>query len=357
MKKKTLGLTLLIGGGVVLTGCQNIPLDSSQQNMGVIETQTMGFQATTAISLIRGLNTPTLFTAMSGATEIPSEEEISSEEILVENPEFAIPVATLDLLFSNGANFSVEQKVSDREGYTNLDVISFSVFGDELTSYSLYYNATPLEEDDLVPGEDIVDQEVNQTLLSRQGEGNDDKGENGNHDGTMGGTHHTNDHDNDYDHQHEHDKDQMKITGIAVVGDEEFQFISKTESDTDSDEQEIEMKFMIFKDKDNFISIKQEIEIEGVEGEEGYEYEEDFKYTIVENGQVTKRFKLEIENEDNELGLEVKIDGMKYQIDYEFVDERVFLHIEVKDQGEFVYEKIATPDEVTGVVSITYILQ
>jgi len=350
MKKKTIGLTLLIGGGLVLTGCQNIPLDSSQQTIGVIETQTMSFQATTAISLVKGLNTPTLFTAMSDTSDL------SSEDTSVETPEFDVPVATLDLLFSNGANFSVEQKVSDREGYTNLDVISFNVFGDEMTSYSLYYNATPLEEEDLVPGEDIVDEELGQTFLSRHGEDNG-KGENGSQDGTRDGAHNNNNHDNDYDHQHDHDKDQMKITGIAVVGDEEFQFISKTESDTDSDEQEIEMKFMIFKDKDNFISIKQEIEIEGVEGEEGYEYEEDFKYTIVENGQVTKRFKLEIENEDNELGLEVIIDGMKYQIDYEFIDERVFLHIEIKGQGEFVYEKIATTDEVTGNVSITYILQ
>jgi len=362
MKKKTLGLTLFIAGGLVLTGCQNLPLTNSEAGMPVIQTKTMAFQATTAISLVKGLSVPTKFSAMSETTEIPSDEVTQEEN--------NIPVATLDLLFTNGSGFSVEQKESDREGYTNLDVISFLIMDEQTTSYSLYYNATPLEADDTLPGEDVIDEEASEELetpiLSRHGEDSDkqddDDDSDGQHHGSNNGnneqTHsHNHDNDKDQDHDRNHQNDELKITGIAVVGEEEYQFVSKTEIDNDSDEQEIEMKFMIFKDKDNFISIKQEIEIEGVEGSEDYEYEEEFKYTVVENGQVVRKFKLEIENEDNELQLEVKIDGVKYEIEYEVVEDRVFLHITVKGQGEFIYEKIVTVNEDTNETNVDYIIQ
>ena len=85
--------------------------------------------------------------------------------------------------------------------------------------------------------------------------------------------------------------------------------------------------------------------------------EEEFKYSVVKDGEVVKRFKLEIENDADEQELEVKLDDVKYEVEYEYIDERVFLHIEVNGQDEVVYEKIVTIDETTNEASVEYILQ
>lgn len=391
MKYKTLGLTLLLGGGLVLSGCQNIDFTPSNEIQSLVTTKTMAFQATTAISLVGGLNTSTTFSAMgnmdvSAGPTVKDPVDTSVDTVLPTSLDTEIPVATLDLLFTNGSGFNVEQKTSDREDFTNMEVITFNVMDQETTTYTLYYNVAPLEEDDeVLPGEDIVEEEpseeaseeVSQPVLERHGEDGDKDEED--HDGP----HHDEnqedevedeDEDEDDEHQgnngnhggnghghthrdHEHGNDQVKIRGIAVVGDEEYVFMSKTEIDTDSDEQEIESKFMIFKDEANFISIKQEITTSGVEGEVDYEYEEEFKYFVVKDGEIANKFKLEIESEAEEETLEVKIDGLKYEVEYEHLDGRVFLHINVRGQGEFVYEKVVTTNEETLEVSVEYILQ
>ena len=401
MKHKTIGLSLLIGGGLVLAGCQSLTLTPSESTESIVTTKTMAFQATTAISLVSGLDSSTSFSAMSETSELidessevipdetPTETSDEESEETVEGDVTTpdIPVATLDLLFTNGNGFAVTQMESDREDYTNMEVISFNVMDEEAISYTLYYNTEPLEaEDDELPGEAIVDEadiEENDDLdtptIERHGDQEDDDD-----DDDRDGYHHGEDKDDDEDdrhgyhhgngenhdgydgenygmgqghREHEHGKAPTKITGIAIVGEEEYTFMSKTETDNDSDEQEIESKFMIFKDEANFISIKQEIEIEGTLGSDDYEYEEEFKYSVVKDGEVVKRFKLEIENDADEQELEVKLDDVKYEVEYEYIDERVFLHIEVNGQDEVVYEKIVTIDETTNEASVEYILQ
>lgn len=78
---------------------------------------------------------------------------------------------------------------------------------------------------------------------------------------------------------------------------------------------------------------------------------------VVEKGQRTRQFKLEIEQEDGEQELEVKIDGVKYEVSYQMIDDRTFIHIDTNGRGEFVYEKIIVTDELTGETSLDYILQ
>jgi hypothetical protein len=142
----------------------------------------------------------------------------------------------------------------------------------------------------------------------------------------------------------------------AVVGEEEYKFMSKTTGEVDADETETKLRFMLWKDDNNFISIKQEIEVEGTPGTPDYEYEEEFKYLVVENGEVVKSFKLELENEDNELELEVRIDGVKYEVEYEVIDDRTFIHVKVQGT-EYTYEKVITTNEETGEVTVSYVLQ
>lgn len=390
--KKTLGLSLLIGGGLVLSGCSAL-INLNTNTTPVVETKTMAFQATTALTMVNGLDSPTMMKKLSKIMNL-------------EPGEVDIPVATLDLLFTNGSGFTVEQRTSDREGYTNLDVISFKIGESETITYSLYYNIETFDEEPVdepedttevvsedvtseeiiteeIPTEVITSEEVNTSVLGRHGQGNghghdnhdadeedepetdvedetDEQGphhhgegngnqEDGEHNG-MGEGHHGG-------HGHHGDKEHYRVRGIAVVGDEEYRFMSKTETDTDGDEQEVELKFMMFKDEANFISIKQEIETQGVEGEVGYEYEEDFKYMVVKDGELAKQFKLEIEHQEGAQELEVKIDGVKYEVTYEVVEERTFIHVTVRGQGEFVYEKVVTTNPETSEVVVEYVLQ
>ncbi len=148
-----------------------------------------------------------------------------------------------------------------------------------------------------------------------------------------------------------------RLRGIALVGDEEYRFMSKTESEIDAEETETELRFMLWKDDNNFIAVQQEIEIEGVPGTPSYEYEEEFHYVVVENDNVVKDFRLEFENEDSELELEIRIDGVKYEVEYVETDGRTFLHVSVEGDKTYVYEKIVTTNEETGEVTVSYVLQ
>ena len=376
--KKTLALSLIVGGGLVLSGCQFVSFNQDDIQP-VVETKTMAFQATTALTMVDGFDSPTLSKTMS---RLMNQDEAPIEEV-------DVPIATLDMLFNNGSSFTIEQKASDREGYTNLDVISFKILEEETITYSLYYNVeafeTPEEESseevseeisEIIESEEVIDsteapsEEISEPLLTRHGE-------NGGRHGDQDGDGHHGDYDDDdadYDREgdnghhgfengehegrgHAYGKDHYRVTGLAVVGEEEYRFMSKTETDTDGDEQEVELKFMMFKDEGNFISIKQEIETEGVEGEAGYEYEEEFKYMVVKDNELVKSFKLELENEDDAQELEVKIDGVKYEVTYETIEDRTYIHVSVSGQGEYTYEKVVTTNEETNEVSVAYILQ
>lgn len=424
--KKIKTISLLTTLGLTLGGCSlaNINLGGELEALNV-ETKTLAFQATTGMTLIRDLNAPLVVSPMSDITTESQSEQTSVEEDLSEEvesepvTEFSVPIATLDVLFSNGHDFNVEQKESDRAEYSNLDVISFSVLDQQEIAYSLYYNVEGLLDDETSEDdgdneetsivetsieEETMSEEVNEdsvvtpslTIEKHDGNGNqnqhhdddeDDDDENeedeedddrpghhgdngqngeggrpGHSDGHQGHTHDDEDdregpHGNQNHPGQGHGRDKVRITGIAVFGEEEYRFMSMTEVDEDSDEQEIEMKFMLFKDELNFITIKQEVEIEGTEGESDYSYEEEFKYMVVEQGVKTRQFKLEIEEEDGLKELEVKIDGLKYEVEYEFIDDKIFIHIDTNGHGEFVYEKIITIDIETEITTIEYVLQ
>ena len=63
------------------------------------------------------------------------------------------------------------------------------------------------------------------------------------------------------------------MEGIAVVGENEYPFRAKLNMKL-ADETETELIFALWKDDANYIVIRQEIEIEGTEGQPDYEYEE-----------------------------------------------------------------------------------
>lgn len=305
---KTIGL--LATFGLLLGGCKAGTAEVNP-HLSLKNQETLAFQATTSLTLLRDLEVPSRLSRMQ------YKENLN---------DFEVPIATLDLLFTNGNDFKVESKASDREDYTNLDVVSFKIFDDERMTYYLYYNTYKGTQDDqdenLFPSEETSE---GTPIFSRAPEYKE--------------------------------KTKIKVRGIALVNDEEYRFMSMTEVENEGDEHETEMKFMLFKDDGNFISIKQEIEVEGTPGDKDYEYEEEFSYMVVKDGVKTSHFKLEIEKEDGEHELEVKIDGLKYDVEYRYIEDKTFIHVKTNGHGTYIYEKVVIIDEETGNVSVEYLLQ
>ena len=97
--KKTLALSLIVGGGLVLSGCQFVSFNQDDIQP-VVETKTMAFQATTALTMVDGFDSPTLSKTMS---RLMNQDEAPIEEV-------DVPIATLDMLFNNGSSFTIEQR-------------------------------------------------------------------------------------------------------------------------------------------------------------------------------------------------------------------------------------------------------
>lgn len=147
MKKTFTLMTFALGATLVLGGCKKPTTEAT----AVIKSQTMAFEATTALTLVGGFET---------VPEVKALQKSLANEGVAE-PD--IPVATLDILFNNGVDFNVEARESDRVEYEYLDVISFNVGADDYIEYSLYFNLetsdTELDDDDdeLMPELDIDD--------------------------------------------------------------------------------------------------------------------------------------------------------------------------------------------------------
>ncbi len=323
--KKTLTLSLALGAGLMLVGCKPAPAIES-----LVKKETIAMQATIALTLVDGFSASPTMQALR-------------KQMIAQPEDPNIPVATLDVLFNNGVNFNIEKKDSDRIDYKYLDVISFNIDSEEKIEYKLYYNIDERTDDldddseEMAPVSESTSTLDHEALARREHE-DDDKNENGER------------------NRNRHRGRYYKLRGLAIVGEEEYRFMAKNETDVDDDETETEIRLMLWKKEGNFIHIKQEIEIEGTPGDADYEYEEEFFYMVVENGEVVKQFKLELENEDNELELKVKIDGVKYEVEYDFVDDKVFINIKVNGDRTYTYQKIVITDEETGETTVSYAL-
>lgn len=409
--KKNLGFALLVSAGVALSGCK-LPATSNLANIGIVKKDTIALQATTALTLADSFTHSAtmqkiqkqLLDEGTPVVDIP----VATLDILFNNgSSFNIEKTTSDregyayldiISFNIGAEEDITYSL-----YYNLETSDTEVPDED--EESIPSEDIPTDVTDDTTGSEIGQTTEEQTTTSqeialRHGEGH---GHGGNHDDDKGGDRDRgdedeiddeaddtedeaeNEDDEDRGNGHGHgmsdddDEDEDKghhgghgngnggrgegrgnhyrLTGLAVVGDEEYRFMSKTETETDDDETETELKFMLFKSEGNFIMIKQEIEIEGVVGEVGYEYEEEFRYLVVENDEVVKQFKLELENEDDQLALEVKIDGVKYEVEYVTAEDKLFIHVTVAGDQTYIYEKVITTNTETGVTTVDYILQ
>ncbi len=344
MKKRTLTFTLALLSTLALAGCKRAPQDKTT----VIAKGTVAMQATTALTMTGGF------------TESPSMRALQRKMAASVAPE-DIPVATLDVLMSSGNDFTTVSKESDRAEYEYLDEVSFSILDEEKIEYSLYYNLFEKTDND---DDDDDDDDIPSVTEASSSDDSSSSQDNSDETSDTSDTTDTSDDESSEDVVFAKalldDEDDVeietlyKMEGIAVVGENEYPFRAKAEHEVETDETETELIFALWKDDANYIVIRQEIEIEGTEGQPDYEYEEKFHYYVVTDGQVTRDFFLEFENEDSELELEIIIDGLKYEVEYVEEDGKLYIDIKIDGDETYRFEKVVTVDEETNEVTVTY---
>lgn len=284
MKKLFIG-SLLLMSLIALGGCDN-PSSSNESN-------SLAFEATTTLSLMNKLQSqnPSLL-----KKETPSEEEISEITGYLEQ---------IDLILSNDEYFKLESVISDREEYTYKDIISFTNFSNEKSTYSLYYNA--IKED-----QDIDDEEIE---ISKE------------------------------------------YQGIAVYEDYTFDFKCEIETEEESDEKEETMSFTLYQNSNSFIRVKQEIE------QELDEFSTEYHYSIVDNGNNIYDYYLDFEsdyeNGEEENEIELKLNDKKFKVNSRIENNQTILTVKYIDSSNnvsYTLEFVKVIETIDDVVRVTYVL-
>lgn len=253
--------------------------------------QSFAFEATTSLSLMNKLSSPSAPKARRAAQ--PTEAEIQEITQYLEQ---------IDLILMNDNQFKKESVTSDREEYAFKEVITFSDFAGASQSYSLYYSAI----------EEIKDVDID-----------DDKDD---------------DDDDDRNDRDDKDSDEIevkeKVEGIAVYEDNTYKFQCFTEREEEVGEKEESMTFTLYQDETSYIRVKQELEVE--EGETSTEYH----YTIVSGGATIYDYVLEyeeeVENGKQEKEIELKLNEKLFKIDEEEKDGVTYLRVKYMDTNEQV---------------------
>lgn len=330
--KKTIRFALLISASFILSGC-DVPSINNYLDTNIVAKDTIALQTTTALTLVNGF------------ADSQMMQQLEEELKLDDNQEKEIPIATLDFFLNNDAAFNIEKRTSDRDGYVYLDIISFNMSEDITISYALYYN---LETSDV---------EINDA--NGRGNGHHHGGENQGHkhDGPRNGEGNRHNHQNGKNGSAKGKHKHYRVSGLAIVNGDEYNFIAKTENKNNGKEGETALKFRLYKDEQNYIVIKHEQELFKVVNEVERHYLEKFSYVVVENDEVIKQFKHELLKEQDEFILHLTIDGTKYIVKSFTIDERVFLEVMLCDGQTFIFEKIVVTDAETGNTTFLYVLQ
>lgn len=141
------------------------------------------------------------------------------------------------------------------------------------------------------------------------------------------------------------------LSGVMVFGDQKFDVTGKKEIETEGDEKETSIEFTTRSqtNRDNYVKIKQSVEVENGAQEVEYEYE------IYENGEKAREFKLEIEDENGktEVSFKMEIENAPEETEYKIIKGDVDGKFKIK------YEKgkekgFITVEAVEGGYKLTY---
>lgn len=141
------------------------------------------------------------------------------------------------------------------------------------------------------------------------------------------------------------------LSGVMVFGDQKFDVTGKKEIETEGNEKETSIEFTTRSqtNRDNYVKIKQSVEVENGAQEIEYEYE------IYENGEKAREFKLEIEDENGktEVSFKMEIENAPEETEYKIIKGDVDGKFKIK------YEKgkekgFITVESVEGGYKLTY---
>lgn len=141
------------------------------------------------------------------------------------------------------------------------------------------------------------------------------------------------------------------LSGVMVFGDQKFDVTGKKEIETEGNEKETSIEFTTRSqtNRDNYVKIKQSVEVENGAQEVEYEYE------IYENGEKAREFKLEVEDENGktEVSFKMEIENVPEETEYKIIKGDVAGKFKIK------YEKgkekgFITVEAVEGGYKLTY---
>lgn len=141
------------------------------------------------------------------------------------------------------------------------------------------------------------------------------------------------------------------LLGVMVFGDQKFDVTGKKEIETEGNEKETSIEFTTRSqtNRDNYVKIKQSVEVENGAQEVEYEYE------IYENGEKAREFKLEVEDENGktEVSFKMEIENAPEETEYKIIKGDVDGKFKIK------YEKgkekgFITVEAVEGGYKLTY---
>lgn len=141
------------------------------------------------------------------------------------------------------------------------------------------------------------------------------------------------------------------LSGVMVFDDQKFDVTGKKEIETEGNEKETSIEFTTRSqtNRDNYVKIKQSVEVENGAQEVEYEYE------IYENGEKAREFKLEVEDENGktEVSFKMEIENVPEETEYKIIKGDVDGKFKIK------YEKgkekgFITVEAVEGGYKLTY---
>lgn len=141
------------------------------------------------------------------------------------------------------------------------------------------------------------------------------------------------------------------LSGVMVFDGKEFEVSGKKEIETEGNEKETSIEFTTRSqtNRDNYVKIKQSVEVENGAQEVEYEYE------IYENGEKAREFKLEVEDDNGktEVSFKMEIENVPEETEYKIIKGDVDGKFKIK------YEKgkekgFITVEAVEGGYKLTY---
>lgn len=210
-------------------------------------------------------------------------------------------LSSVDLFLAKDPSFKTEEVTSTREGYAYQLNLTYSLFGGEATTLSLNYNS--VEEENEISSEES--------------------------------------------------EKKITITGVSLIDSVDYTFTLESKTETSKDEHESEALFHLAKDAENYVEVKNAVEIEENEKELKY------SYRSVAAGVQEQAFKLSFENEDDDQEEETKIVTLEksYTLESYVKESTTFIEVKVKDNAtaaetKATYERVI--DRSSGSEVITY---